>query len=224
MYVCFGGLWPWQNRKVTVLCFVRTFPSRSGLAALFPSKTSIRIKTRLFKPPQTFQICGSNQCVIRNRTWKGKKLARPLRGSSVTGHSRTWLWQPVLFALHCLCRNWQPGSPDQVTEATATISWDRAQTLIGTWWTTPLLVVTQRRWKWGTTSLPWLWQNWNLSLNAIFLWAETGTWQSRMISSEAVAGIPKNCCASTWHCVEEVFSILVCCRSYVRHKFSYCHW
>lgn len=118
---------------------------------------------------------------------------------------------------------------DQVTEDTATISWDRVQALIDRYMVnytsldgdTEEMEVGRNE---TTTTLTGLKPGIEY---VIFLWAEKGTWQSKRISTEAVTGIPENLCASTWHCVAEVISLLscfllTCCRAYTRHQFVLC--
>lgn len=88
---------------------------------------------------------------------------------------------------------------DQVTEDTATISWDRVQAPIDRYMVNYTSVD-------GDTEEIEVGKNESTMRLAglkpgieyvIFLWAEKGTRQSKRISTEAVTGIPENICAST---------------------------
>lgn len=100
---------------------------------------------------------------------------------------------------------------DQVTEDTATISWDRVQAVIDRYVVnytsvdgdTEEMEVGKNE---TTTTLTGLKPGIEY---VIFLWAEKGTQHSKRISTEAVTGIA----ASTQCCVVEVISLSVLCSS-----------
>lgn len=131
-----------QESNSIMLCKGFCVQVRSGCAV--SQENIFRIKDRPFKLPQTLSLLrfvGPINVWPEIRHEKGRNW----RGTSVTGGSTAWLWQPMPFTVRD-----KPISlvTDQVTEDSATIFWDRVQAPVDRCvWATLLLMGTPRKQK-----------------------------------------------------------------------------